>query len=184
MQQTAAGIAFFVLSLVAPGLGAQRWLGLRADLALVLPLGGAAGGSRVLAGARDRPALGLPAAARRSRRRARCAPRVRSPTPPRWRSLAPAALALAALLAATQFGGNREDADGGFRLDPMGDQPLHAGITWELTQPWPPQVPGLAGVPLHYHFGADLVRAAAWRWAGVEPYALLNRLEPSPGRSR
>jgi hypothetical protein len=33
-------------------------------------------------------------------------------------------------------------------------------------------------VPLHYHFGADLVRAAAWRWAGVEPYALLNRLEP------
>jgi hypothetical protein len=61
----------------------------------------------------------------------------------------------------------------------MGDQPLHAGITWELTLPWPPQVPGLAGVPLSYHLGADLVRAAALRWGGVPPYAPLNREEPT-----
>ena len=33
-------------------------------------------------------------------------------------------------------------------------------------------------MPLRYHVGADLVRAAATRWAGVAPYALLNRLEP------
>jgi len=61
----------------------------------------------------------------------------------------------------------------------MGDQPLHAGIALELTLPYPPQVPGLAGVPLRYHYGADLVRAAALRWAGVPPYALLNGLEPT-----
>jgi len=36
-------------------------------------------------------------------------------------------------------------------------------------------------VPLSYHFGADLVRAAALRWAGVHPYAPLNlnREEPT-----
>ena len=63
-----------------------------------------------------------------------------------------------ALLAATQYRWNRPAPDGGFLLDPMGDQPLHAGIAWELTLPYPPQVPGLAGIPLSYHVGADLVR--------------------------
>jgi hypothetical protein len=95
------------------------------------------------------------------------------------RALWAPATALVAILALTQYGGNRPAADGGFLLDPMGDQPLHAGITWELTLPYPPQVPGLAGIPLHYHYGADLVRAAALRWAGVVPYDALSRGEPT-----
>jgi hypothetical protein len=79
----------------------------------------------------------------------------------------------------TQYGGNRFDADGAFLMDPMGDQFLHAGLAWELTLPYPPQVPGLAGVRLDYHYGADLVRAAALRWTGLHPYDALNRLEPT-----
>ncbi len=177
MQQTTAAIAFFAVALLAPGIGLQRWLRLRVDPSLVLPLGAAqaalAYGLSLLVG---RPwvfpaLLALAAAAA-----LRGAPLVADP--PQWRALVAPAIALVALLAVTQFGGNRYAADGSFLLDPMGDQPLHAGIAWELTLPWPPQVPGLAGVPLHYHFGADLVRAAAVRWAGLEPYALLNRLEP------
>jgi hypothetical protein len=89
----------------------------------------------------------------------------------------PAAVVLLVLLAPAQWRGNRPAADGGFLLDPMGDQPLHAGLAWELTLAHP-QVPGLAGVPLSYHVGADLVRAAALQWVGVRPYAPLNREEP------
>ncbi|MGE5125074.1 MAG: hypothetical protein ACM3PV_02195 [Betaproteobacteria bacterium] len=178
MQQTTAGIAFVGLALLGPGVGLQRWLRVRVDPSLVLPLGAAQAALAywlsLLAG---RPWIFPCLLALSTAAVLRGAPLV--PDRPPWRLLAAPALALVALLAATQFGGNRYAADGSFRLDPMGDQPLHAGIAWELTLPWPPQVPGLAGVPLHYHFGADLVRAAAVRWAGVEPYALLNRLEPA-----
>jgi hypothetical protein len=177
MLQTAAGIAFSVLALLAPGLGAQRWLRLRVDPALVLPLGAAQAAfaywlSLVGGFPWIFPAL-LALSAVGALRGVHMVG-----DPPHWRALAPPALALFALLALTQFDGNRYGADGSFRFDPMGDQPLHAGIARELTLPWPPQVPGLAGVPLRYHFGADLVRAAALRWAHVDPYALLNRLEP------
>ena len=177
MQQTAAGIAFSVLALLAPGLGVQRWLRLRVDPALVLPLGAAQAALAywlsLIAGLPWLfPAL-LALCAAGALRGVRLVD-----DPPHWRALAPPALALLLLLALTQFDGNRYAADGSFRLDPMGDQPLHAGIARELSLPWPPQVPGLAGVPLRYHFGADLVRAAALRWAHVDPYALLNRLEP------
>jgi hypothetical protein len=89
----------------------------------------------------------------------------------------PPALALVVFLAATQYGWNRTEASGAFRLDPMGDHPLHVGATYELTLPWPPQVPGLAGIPLVYHLGADLVRAAALHWAAVSPYDQVSRFE-------
>jgi hypothetical protein len=174
-------LAFFVfvlLALVAPGAGLQRWTRVRVDPALVLPLGAAlaafaywlslaSGLAWLFPLALATAALGLV---------------VRRPgtlDPPVPRSLWPAAAALVALLAATQYRLNRPGADGSFLFDPMGDQPLHAGITWELTLPYPPQVPGLAGVPLSYHVGADLVRAAALRWVGVHPYAPLNREEPT-----
>jgi hypothetical protein len=177
MLQTTAGIAFVGLALLGPGIGLQRWLRLRVDPALVLPLGAAqAALAYWLSLLTDHPWVFPGLVALSTAAALRGVPLVADRPP--WRSLAAPAVALVALLAATQFAGNRYDADGSFRLDPMGDQPLHAGIAWELTLPWPPQVPGLAGVPLRYHVGADLVRAAATRWAGVEPYALLNRLEP------
>lgn len=173
-----AFLAFVLLALVAPGAGLQRWARVRVDPALVLPLGAALAAfaywlSLATALAWLFPlAVGVAALGLVVRR-----PGTLDPGVPR--SLWPAAVALVALLAATQYRLNRPGADGSFLLDPMGDQPLHAGITWELTLPYPPQVPGLAGVPLSYHVGADLVRAAALRWAGVHPYAPLNREEPT-----
>jgi hypothetical protein len=171
-------LVFVALALVAPGTGVQRWVGVRADPALVLPLGAAQAAaaywlSLISGQAWLFPALlGLSAAGvfRRGRTFGGGLP---------LRSVAVAFSGLVLLLALTQFRLNRPGPDGGFLFDPMGDQPLHAGITWELTLPYPPQVPGLAGIPLSYHVGADLVRAAALRWAGVEPYGPLNREEPT-----
>jgi hypothetical protein len=171
-------VAFALVAVVLPGIGLQRWVRVKADSALVLPLGAAqAAAAHALSLASGQawlfPALLSLSAAGMLRR---------GPRPagvPELRGLLSALAALILLLAVTQYRGNRPGPDGGFLLDPMGDQPLHAGITWELTLPWPPQVPGLAGVPLSYHYGADLVRAAALRWAGVPPYAPLNREEPT-----
>ncbi|HXY40826.1 MAG TPA: hypothetical protein VEQ10_14235, partial [Vicinamibacteria bacterium] len=169
---------FAVLALLGPGLGLQRLLRPRVDPALALPLGAAWAALAYAVSLAVGAAWFFPALVA-----AGALPLVAGlrlvEDGPRWRPLVPPALALVALLAVTQYGGNRYAADGSFRLDPMGDQPLHAGIAWELTIGWPPQVPGLAGVPLRYHVGADLVRAAAVRWAEATPYGLLNRFEPT-----
>ena len=175
-EVSGACFAFVLVAVVLPGVGLQRWLRLQVDPALVAPLGAVvAAGAQALGLATGRPSLALclvsVAAAGVLLGRPRLAER-----PPL--ALVPAAVVLLALLAATQWRGNRPAADGGFLLDPMGDQPLHAGLAWELTLAHP-QVPGLAGVPLSYHVGADLVRAAALQWAGVRPYAPLNREEPA-----
>ncbi len=171
-------VLFVLLALVSPGAGLQRWARVRVDPALVLPLGGSlaalAHWLSLASGLAWLFPLALAVAAAGLVVR-----RAGSLDPALPRSVWPAVAALVALLAATQYRWNRPAPDGGFLLDPMGDQPLHAGITWELTLPYPPQVPGLAGIPLSYHFGADLVRAAALRWAGVAPYAPLNREEPT-----
>ncbi len=84
-----------------------------------------------------------------------------------------------ALLAATQYRANRVGADGSFLLDTGEhiDTAVHVGVTWELVAGYPPQVPGLAGVPMHYHVGSHLVRAAAARWAGIDPYDALSRFD-------
>ena len=86
---------------------------------------------------------------------------------------------LVALLAATQYRANRVGPDGSFLLD-VGehvDTAVHVGVTWELVAGYPPQVPGLAGVPMRYHVGSHLVRAAAVRWAGIHPYDSLSRFD-------
>ena len=86
---------------------------------------------------------------------------------------------LLALLAATQYRANRVGADGSFLLD-LGehvDTAVHVGVTWELVAGYPPQVPGLAGVPMRYHVGSHLVRAAAARWAGIHPYDSMSRFD-------
>ena len=41
----------------------------------------------------------------------------------------------------------------------------------------PPQVPGVSGFPIGYHLGTDLVRAAARRWAGTDPWDSLTRFD-------
>jgi hypothetical protein len=173
-----AFLAFVVVAVVAPGVGLQRWAGVRADPVLVLPLGAAqAAAAHWLSLVCHQPwlfPLLLVLSAAGVFRRGRT-----FGEGPVLRAVLPAFLALVVMLALTQYRGNRPGPDGSFLFDPMGDQPLHAGITWELTLPHPPQVPGLAGIPLSYHFGADLVRAAALRWAGVEPYGPLNREEPT-----
>jgi hypothetical protein len=178
MNQILPGIIFLGLALGGSGAGLQRWVRAPIDTALILPLGAAqVAGAYWLGLALGSPwvcpvlllvstgglLLGLPTAS----------------APISLRTVLLPGLALLGLLAVTQYGGNRLAPDGAFLRDPMGDQFLHAGITWELTQPYPPQVPGLAGVHLDYHYGADLVRAAALRWAGLHPYDALNRVEPT-----
>jgi hypothetical protein len=171
-------LLYVLLAVVAPGAGLQRWARVRIDPALVLPVGAATAALAYWVSLASGLAWLFPLALLA----AASALAIRGPgrlEPVLPHSLWPAVAALVALLAATQYAGNRPAPDGGFLLDPMGDQPLHAGITWELTLPYPPQVPGLAGIPVSYHIGADLVRAGALRWAGVTPYGPLNREEPT-----
>jgi hypothetical protein len=98
---------------------------------------------------------------------------------PSWRGALPPFLALLALLAATQYRWNRVGPTGDFLLDPLVpfDSAFHVGLTRELVLGYPPQVPGVAGFPLGYHLGIDLVRAAALRWAGTDPWDSLTRLD-------
>jgi len=169
---------FVVVAVLGPGIALQRLLRLAVDAAVVLPLGAAfAALAYAAAGSSGLPWL-FPVAVvlvdsvllfRGLGRRAAGDPSLRGAVP--------ACLAMVAFLVVSQYGWNRTDTTGAFLLDPMGDHPLHAGITWELTLPWPPQVPGLAGVPLVYHLGADLVRAAALQWASVPPYDQMSRFE-------
>src|SRR5262245_16711184 len=98
---------------------------------------------------------------------------------PSLRGALPAILALVAVLAVTQFRTNRVASDGAFLLD-LGehvDTAVHVGVSHELVADWPPQVPGLAGVPMRYHVGSHLVRAAAGRWAGIHPYDAMARFD-------
>jgi hypothetical protein len=171
-------LAFVAVSLVGPGIALQRLVRVAVDATLVMPLGCAAtAGVYWLAGRFGAPwlfpivmaALDVSLLWRGLGQRA--------PDDPPLRGAIPAGLGLVVFLALSQYGWNRSGPGGEFHLDPMGDHPLHAGITWELTGSWPPQVPGVAGVPLVYHIGADLVRAAALRWADVSPYDAINRFE-------
>ena len=171
---------FVALGLVLPGAGLQRLARARPDPALVLPLGALFCSLACLVALRaDEPLLfPLLALATAGGFLVRPAASPRAPGPPLRGAVLPVAL-LVLLFAATQYRVNRAAADGSFLLD-VGehqDTALHVGLTFELVAGYPPQVPGLAGVPVHYHVGAHLVRAAAVRWAGVHPYDLLSRLE-------
>jgi hypothetical protein len=170
-------LAFLAVAIVGPGVALQRLLGLATDAAIVLPLGAAFTAlAYAVASASGLPWL-FPAAVLlvdavllwRG-----LGPRADGP---HLRGAVPACVALVVFLAISQYGWNLGDATGAFLLDPMGDHPLHVGATFELTLPWPPQVPGLAGIPLVYHLGADLVRAAALQWAAVSPYDQVSRFE-------
>jgi len=175
-------LAFVLLCLVGPGLAAQRLLRLRIEPALVFPVGSVVAAAAYWLSLRlalpwlfPLLVLGLDLALL-----LRLRPWALAAGSPSLRGALPPLLALAAFFALTQYSANRRH-EGEFLLDHMGDQPLHVGVTRELTLPYPPQVPGLSGVPLRYHFGADLVRAAALRWALIDPYDSMNRLELTLG---
>jgi hypothetical protein len=176
--------AFAVLALVGPGLAAHRLAGIAVDAALVLPLGFA-----ITAGAYWLSLIaGIPwlfpvvVAALDLTLLVRRGPWSRAPGPSLRGTIAPF-VAIVALLGATQYRWNRLAETGEFLLDPIVpfDTAFHVGVTRELTIGYPPQVPGLAGFTLGYHFGVDLVRAAALRWAAVDPYDSIARFDVTLG---
>jgi hypothetical protein len=175
-------LAFIIFSLVAvvgPGLGIQRGLGAAVDPALVLPLGTALCAVAywlslvTVPGAFPTLLLLANLGAFWPRRPWRWA------EGPRLRGAGPPFLAFVALLALTQYRWNRLDASGAFLLDPLVpfDTAFHVGLARELTIGYPPQLPGVAGFPVGYHLGTDLVRAAALRWAGVSPFDAIGRFD-------
>src|SRR5688572_6086246 len=172
--------AFVVLAVIGPGLALQRAARIPVENSLVLPLGFA-----FTAGAFWLSLVtGIPwiypvliaaawAAVIASRRRAWV------PAGAPLLGAMPAIAATILVLAATQYGGNRVSSSGEFLLDNLVpyDTAFHVGLTRELTISYPPQVPGVSGFPLGYHLGTDLVRAAALRWATVDPYDSINRFD-------
>src|SRR6266446_4988123 len=164
----AASLAFAGLALVGPGLALQRLFRVRVDPCLVLPLGTAACAgifwlSLVLDQALVFPAgillLDLVLLAR-------LGPRTpweqwgpwRQADVPSLRGALPPFLALVAY-----------------------DTAFHVGLARELTLGYPPQIPGVSGFPIGYHFGIDLVRAAALRWAGLDPFDAIARFDATLG---
>jgi hypothetical protein len=178
-----SGVAFGLFALLAiavPGVALQRLIVRTVDAALVIPLGTAvSAGAYWLSLVVGAPWLVPSAIAvmgggllwRRD-------PWRLAPGPP-WRGAVPPMLALIVLLLVTQYPWNRLAENGDFLIDPVvaSDTAFHVGLTRELTLGYPPQVPGVSGFPLGYHLGADLVRAAALRWAGVDPYDSISRYD-------
>lgn len=178
-----AYVAFAAAALVLPGLAWQRALRLPVDLSLVLPLGFAScAGAYWLALVAGQPWLFVALLAAIALAGARPSPWRRADGPG-WRGAIAPFAAIVLFLAATQYRGNRFTADGAFALDPFvaSDTAFHAGLAYELTAGYPPQVPGVSGFPLGYHLGPDLLRAAAWRFAGVRPHDQIARLDVTLG---
>ena len=179
LRDLSAFLAFALLALLGPGLGLQRWLRLPVDPALAIPLGSAlAAGSYWLSLVTGQPGLFPVALGLALFGLLRRGSRLRAPGPSLTGAIPPF-LAVVLLLAVTQYRWNRLAPDGDFLLDPFvaSDTAFHVGLTRELTLHYPPQVPGVSGFPLGYHLGADLVRAAALRWAGIDPYDSIARFD-------
>ena len=175
-------LAFAATAIAGPGIAVQRLLLLPVDPALVLPLGMAvaAGGYWLLlvTGASWLfPGLVLVldlSLLRGSWRRA-------DGSALRGALLPFAAIVL--LFAATEYRWNRLSPSGEFLLDPLVpyDTAFHVGLARELTLGYPPQLPGVSGFRVGYHLGADLLRAAALRWARVDPYDSISRFDLTLG---
>jgi len=180
LAATARYAAFLLVALVGPGAGLQRLAGVSVDPALVLPVGVAFAAAAYWLSLVSGVAWLFPAAVL-------LASAVLvwkgfgpgAPGPSMRGTVAPA-LTLVALLAVTQYRWNRVASSGEFLLDhalvPY-DTAFHVGLVRELTLAYPPQVPGVSGFPLGYHLGTDLVRAAALRWAAIDPYDSISRFD-------
>jgi hypothetical protein len=176
LEALLAYAAFVLVAVVGPGIAVQRLLRLAIDPALVVPAGlalaAACYGLALVAGLPwlfPLAVIALDLSLLQGGLR-------RAPGPS-LRGALPAIVAAVAFLAATEYGENRPTDDGAFAYDPVlaDDAAFHVGLTHELSFAYPPQVPGLAGFEMSYHVGASLVRAAALRYAGVDPYDALSR---------
>jgi hypothetical protein len=165
---------------VGPGVAIQRLARVRIDPALVLPVGFAAcAGLYWLSLALALPWLFPVAVAAVDLGLLWPRGPWLSTSGPSLRGALPPVLALVAFFALTEYPMNRPGPRGEFLLDSLvpEDTTFHVALAFELTVGAPPQVPGLSGVPLGYHLGLPLVRAAAARWAGVHPFDSLSRYE-------
>jgi hypothetical protein len=70
-------------------------------------------------------------------------------------------------------------AGGGITYVGVPDVLLHTSVAAELTHTFPPQAPFMAGVPLSYHVGMDLVAAVLHRYGGIGIADLVVRLCPA-----
>jgi hypothetical protein len=172
-------LLFGVLALVGTGASLQRLAGVRVDLALVLPLGTAATAALYWASLATGVSWLFPAAIVALWAVLAIRPPHAAAPGPALSGALPPFLALVALLAVTQYPWNRRASDGDFLLDPLvtSDTAFHVGLTRELDLGYPPQLPGVAGFPIGYHLGTDLVRAAALRWARIDPYDSISRFD-------
>ncbi len=180
--------AFVLLALVGPGIALQRWARVRVDPAFVLPLGlvfCAAGWWLALVLHVPWLFPTLVAAADAALVASWRGAGARWADGPPWRGALPPFAALVLIFAATEYPRNLEYPRDG--AQPRGafefcsivpeDMAFHAGLAWELANRYPPDVPGLSGVPMGYHNGLPLVRGAAARWAGVRPLDQMSRGE-------
>ena len=175
-------LVFAAGAVAGPGIAVQRLLLLPVDAALVLPLGMAvAAGSYWLSLVTGVSWLfpGLVLVLDLSLLRGGW----RRADGPSLRAAAAPFAAIVLLFAATEYRSNRYSPAGEFLLDPLVpyDTAFHVGLARELTLGYPPQLPGVAGFRVGYHLGADLVRAAALRWARVDPYDSINRFDLTLG---
>jgi hypothetical protein len=184
LDQTLRYAVFALLAILGPGWGIQRLARVAPDRALVIPLGTAAAAAACWIAAVTGLAWLFPAVVALLNL-ALFLPRrpLRPAEAPSMGGALPAAAAVVLLLAATQYPWNRLAPSGEFLLDPLvpQDTAFHVGLTRELAIGYPPQVPGVSGFPLGYHLGLDLVRAAAWRFAGVDPYHAISRFDVTLG---
>ncbi len=184
LSATLRQAVFALVAIAGPGIAIQRLAGVAVDPALVLPLGIAATAAAYWLSL----VLGVPwlypllIAALVLGLFAVRAPLTLVDGPALRGAIAPIAFAIA-LLAVTQYGGNRVASSGEFLLDNLVpyDTAFHVGLARELALGYPPQLPGVSGFSLGYHLGPDLVRAAALRWAAVDPYDSINRFDVTLG---
>lgn len=127
----------------------------------------------VLAGA----AAALPAARRLARREQMALPALRPAHGLLLAVLAAACLPMAAL--PFYYPNLARTPDGGLTFIGIRDLLLHSSVTGELTHTVPPQVPFLAGQPLAYHVGMDVVAAVLHRLGRVDLMDLLVRFCPT-----
>jgi len=178
LLSTLSYVTFALVCVVGPGIALQRLLGPRVDVALVLPAGFAFAAaaywlSLVTSVPLVFPILVVGVDLALLVRRPRLA------QGPSLRGALPACAALVLVLALTEYPQNRLGRNGDFLADAVlpDDAAFHVGLARELSLGWPPQVPGLSGFDLSYHMGLPLLRGAALRWAGVQPYDSLSRFD-------
>jgi hypothetical protein len=183
LTEIVSAIAFALVTIVVPGAAMQRLVWRRVDPALVLPLGFVWCAGVYFVALVTGVAWLFPAACGAAGLMLLIPRGPWTIDGPSMRGALPVLLAFVAFFALTRYGVHRRDAAGDFQMDSIyvADATFQAGLTWELTLGYPPQVPGLSGFEFRYHFGSHLVRAAALRWAGLHPYASLARLEPTLG---